>query len=60
MPQQVKDPAWSLLWHKFDPWPGNFHVPWAQPKKRERGGSSLRRKECEGTVAWRLRGTSSC
>ena len=19
-----------LLWHGFDPWPGNFHIPWAQ------------------------------
>ena len=29
MAQQVKDPAlslqrlWSLLWRRFDPWPGN-------------------------------------
>jgi len=32
--QQVKDPAFSLLWHRFDPWPGTFHVPWMQPKKK--------------------------
>ena len=31
--QQVKDPALSLkwlgllLWHGFDPWSGNFHMP---------------------------------
>ena len=25
----------SLLWLRFDPWPGNFHVLWAQPKKIE-------------------------
>ena len=37
--QQVKDPVlpllWlrSLLWHRFDPWPGNFCMPQAQPKK---------------------------
>ena len=37
--QWVKDPAlslqwlWLLLWHGFDPWPRNFHMPWAQPKK---------------------------
>ena len=36
--QQVKDPAvpllWLgwLLWHKFYPWPGNFHMPLAEPK----------------------------
>ena len=23
-----------LLWHEFDPWPGNFHSPWVQPKKQ--------------------------
>ena len=22
----------SLLWHRFDPWPGNFCMIWAQPK----------------------------
>ena len=32
MTQRVKDPKLSLqwlgllLWHWFDPWPGNFHV----------------------------------
>ena len=37
--QQAKDPVLllqrlgSLLWHSSDPWPGNFHMPWAQPKK---------------------------
>ena len=25
MAQQVKDLALPLLWHRFDPWPGNFH-----------------------------------
>ena len=35
----VKDPALSpqqlrlLLWHRFDPWPGNFHMPWVWLKK---------------------------
>ena len=23
-----------LLWYKFDPWPGNFHMLWAQPEKK--------------------------
>ena len=37
--QGVKDPALSLqrlrllLSHRFDPLPGNFHMPWMQPKK---------------------------
>ena len=37
--QWVKGPAlslqWfgSLLWRGLDPWPGNFDVPWAWPKK---------------------------
>ena len=26
----VKDPALSLLWHRFDLWPGNFHMPKGQ------------------------------
>ena len=24
----------SILWHGFDPWPGNFHMPWVQPPKK--------------------------
>ena len=34
MVQQVKDPELSLqqlgslLWLRFDPWPGNFHMQW--------------------------------
>ena len=42
MAQRVKDPAlsleWlrSLLWHRFDPWPGNFCRLWAQPKKKKK------------------------
>ena len=23
----VEDPALSLLWHWFSPWPENFHMP---------------------------------
>lgn len=26
MAQWVKDPALLLLWYKFEPWPGNFHM----------------------------------
>ena len=42
MVQGVKNPAlslqWlgSLLWLRFDPWPGNFHMPQAQQKKRKK------------------------
>ena len=41
MEQQVKDLVLSLqqlrslLWHGFNPWPGNFHMPQAWPKKCE-------------------------
>lgn len=28
----IKDPALSLLWYRFDAWPGNFQM-WAQPHK---------------------------
>ena len=37
MAQWAKDLAllllWlrSVLWHRFSPWPGNFHMPWAWP-----------------------------
>ena len=39
--QQVKAQVWSLLWLrlllwlKFDPWPGNFHMPQVRLKERE-------------------------
>ena len=38
----VKDPASSLqrfgllLWHRFDPWSGNFHMPWVRPEKKKK------------------------
>ena len=28
----VKDPVLLLLWQGFSPWPGDFHMPQAQPK----------------------------
>ena len=31
----VKDPVLSLLWHRFSPWPANFHMPHMQPKKKK-------------------------
>ena len=41
MVQGMKDPALSLqqlrslLRHRFDPWPGNFHMSRVWPKKRD-------------------------
>ena len=38
--QQVKDPALSLQplrslpWHRFNPWPRNFHMPQKNEKKK--------------------------
>ena len=29
----IKDLVLSLPWLRFDPWPGNFCMPWAWPKK---------------------------
>lgn len=26
----------SLLGCGFSPWPGNFHMPWAQPEKKKK------------------------
>ena len=37
--QQVKGSLESLTllrllqWHRLDPWPRNFHMPWAWPKR---------------------------
>ena len=38
----LKDPASSLLWHRFHLWPGNFHMLWVWPKKEMEAGSFLR------------------
>ena len=32
--QGVKDPALSLLWYRFHPLPGNFHMLWVGPKNK--------------------------
>ena len=40
--QQVRDPVLSLLllqlllWCRFSPWSGNFHRPWAWPKRKKK------------------------
>ena len=42
--QWVKDPALSLGWvgllmlKRFEPWPGNFHMPWKGKKKKKKKG----------------------
>ena len=40
MVQWVKDPALQQVWQRlqirgFDPWPGNFFMPWMWPKEKE-------------------------
>ena len=44
MAQWVKDQLLSLgsmLWHGFNPWPGNFHMPWGEPKIKIPRGSHI-------------------
>ena len=49
--QWVKDLVLSmqqlglLLWHKFDPWPRNFHMPQVWPKKKKKKERKKERKE---------------
>ena len=33
MAQRLKDPVLALLWCRFDPWPGNFHILQVWQKK---------------------------
>ena len=35
MAHQVKDLALSLLWLRFDPWPGNFYMSQGWPKNNK-------------------------
>ena len=35
MAQCVKDLVVLLLWHRFDPWAGNFHMLQAGPKIKQ-------------------------
>ena len=34
--QGVKDPAFSLLWHRLDPWPRNFRILEMQQKRKKK------------------------
>ena len=49
MASKVKDPAWLLLWHGFDPWSRNFHMPksWLKKKKKKKKGERKEKKEKE-------------
>ena len=46
--QRVKDPVLLMLWRRsqlrlgFDPWPGNFHTLWLQPKKKTKTKTKLK------------------
>ena len=58
--QWFKDLALSLyqfrllLWPGFGPWPGNFHMLWAQPKKKKDLTSE------NGLLNWQRRGNHQC
>ena len=56
MAQQVKDLALSLqqlgpvVWYRFDPWPRNFHVPWAweETKQNKTKHSIIKQSKIKG------------
>ena len=53
--QQVEDPALSLLWCGFDPWPrNNFRVLWVWLEKKQR--LSAHRKFINSHYTFRLQG----
>ena len=36
----------SLQWHRLDPWPGNFPMPWVRPKnKKQQNKKEQKRKK---------------
>ena len=45
--QWVKNPVLSLLWpgslqwHGFNPWPGNFHMPWVKQNKTKQNKTKI-------------------
>ena len=38
----IKDVILLLLWLRFSPWPGSFHMPWAQPPQIKTVNKSTR------------------
>ena len=66
--QQLRSLLWLrlLLWRRFDPWPGNFHMlqAWSKKKKKRSGTLEMGRPGFESwgccRVTWELgRETSS-
>lgn len=53
MLQCVRDPALSLeqfgslLWHRFEPWPWNFHMSQAWPKRKKKMVPTFQMVEAE-------------
>ena len=43
--QWVKDPASQRLQLRFDPWPGNLHVPQKRPKKWQKDQKTNKQKQ---------------
>ena len=35
----------SLLWHRFEPWPGNFHMLWV-PSKKKKTKTKTKKQSC--------------
>ena len=36
---------WLLLWCRLEPWPGNFHIPWAQKNKTKQTNKNHKQNE---------------
>ena len=49
--RELEDLALSLLWHRFDPWPGNFHIPWSCPTHQKKK-KKKERKNNRGQEKW--------
>ena len=41
----VKDPVLSLLWYRFNLWPGNFHILRARPGKKKKKRKKERKEK---------------
>ena len=46
----VRDSVLSLLWLGFDPWPRNFQMLKAWPKKKKKERERVRRSKNSGTA----------
>ena len=52
MAQQVKDLALSPLWRGFNPWPGNFGMPLAWPKKDHKKRKEIKVYRSRVKLGW--------